>query len=302
MKRREFIAGLAGATAWPAQQPDRMRRIGVLMSYDENDPLGKFRYSAFTQPLADLGWTDGRNVRMALRRGGPGINRIQALAQELVGLQPDIIVASSTPVTAALQQETRTIPIVFANVSDPVDSGILEATPLTYGANTLAGRSGFSTFRDALEQLGWIEGRNLRLDVRLGDGDARKTSALAADLVRLAPDVIVTVWGGGLRAVQQQTKTIPIVFIGAGDPVEGGTVTNEAHPEGNFTGFANAFGSLGGKWLELLKEVAPNITRVAHPYAPTGTAFLPSIRDAALSLGVQVVAMPVSDAARPATG
>jgi hypothetical protein len=234
MKRREFIAGLAGATAWPAQQPDRMRRIGVLMSYDENDPLGKFRYSAFTQPLADLGWTDGRNVRMALRRGGPGINRIQALAQELVGLQPDIIVASSTPVTAALQQETRTIPIVFANVSDPVDSGIvgrldrptgnitglaiLEATPLTYGANTLAGRSGFSTFRDALEQLGWIEGRNLRLDVRLGDGDARKTSALAADLVRLAPDVIVTVWGGASAPCNNRRRRFPSYSSGPGTP------------------------------------------------------------------------------------
>ena len=98
-----------------------MRRIGVLMP---GDPLWKSRLSAFAQALADLGWTDGRNVRMDLRWGGD-INRIRALAQELVGLQPDIILASTTTATAALQRETRTIPIVFANVSDPVASGLV---------------------------------------------------------------------------------------------------------------------------------------------------------------------------------
>jgi putative tryptophan/tyrosine transport system substrate-binding protein len=130
MKRREFIAGL-GAAAWPAaargQQGDRIRRIGVLMPTDENDPALKTYVSAFTQALADLGWTDGRNVRMDFRWAGGDINRIRAFAQELVGLQPDIIVASSTPVTAALQQETRTIPIVFVTVSDPVVSGFVAA-------------------------------------------------------------------------------------------------------------------------------------------------------------------------------
>ena len=91
MRRRQFIAGLGSMTAWPvmarAQQRDRVRRIGVLAPYDENDPEGKIRYSAFTQALADLGWTDGRNVRMELRWGGADINRMRALAQELVGLQ-----------------------------------------------------------------------------------------------------------------------------------------------------------------------------------------------------------------------
>ena len=91
MRRREFIAGLGGAAAWPlalrAQQGDRVRRIGVLMSFDENNPQGKLRLSAFTQALANLGWTDGRNVRMDLRWWGGDINRIRALAQELVGLQ-----------------------------------------------------------------------------------------------------------------------------------------------------------------------------------------------------------------------
>jgi putative ABC transport system substrate-binding protein len=128
MRRREFIAGLTGAAAWPLlagaqQQPERMRRIGVLMGGDENDPLAKSLVSAFAQALANLGWTDGRNVRMDLRWGRADINRIRALAQELVGLQPDVIVANGNPATVTLQRETRTIPIVFAGAADPVDSG-----------------------------------------------------------------------------------------------------------------------------------------------------------------------------------
>jgi putative ABC transport system substrate-binding protein len=125
MNRREFIATLGGAAAWPlvvrAQQGDRVRRIGVLMAGDENDPEPKRRLSAFTQALADLGWANGRNVRMDLRWAGDDIiNRPRALAQELVSLQPDIILAGGTPSTVALQRETRTIPIVFAGVTDPV--------------------------------------------------------------------------------------------------------------------------------------------------------------------------------------
>ena len=89
--RRKFVVALGGAAAWPlaarAQQRERMRRIGVLMSFDENDPVVKTAASAFTQALAELGWTDGRNVRMDLRSGGGDVNRIRAIAQELVGLQ-----------------------------------------------------------------------------------------------------------------------------------------------------------------------------------------------------------------------
>ena len=128
--RREFITLLGGAAAWPlaarAQQDTGVRRVGVLMGpFDENDPEGKLRYSALTQALSDLGWTDGQNVRMDLRWYGDDLNRMRALAHELVGLQPDIIVTNGTPPTAALQQETRTIPIVFVNVSDPVATGIV---------------------------------------------------------------------------------------------------------------------------------------------------------------------------------
>src|SRR4029077_17422570 len=124
-----FIAGLGGAAAWPlavrAQQPGRMRRIGVLMPSDENDPVWKPHISAFAQALADLGWTDGRNVRMDVRWAGGDTNRIRALAQELVGLELDIILVTGTLATAALQRGTRPIPIVFANVGEPVASGIV---------------------------------------------------------------------------------------------------------------------------------------------------------------------------------
>jgi putative tryptophan/tyrosine transport system substrate-binding protein len=129
VRRRELIAGLGSVAVWPlvarAQQGDRVRRIGVLMQFDENDPEWKPRYSAFTQALADFGWTNGRNARIDVSWAGGEINRIRALAQELVGLQPDIILTHSTPPTIALQRETRTIPIVFVNVSDPVGSGLV---------------------------------------------------------------------------------------------------------------------------------------------------------------------------------
>ena len=108
LRRREFITLLGGAAAWPlaarAQQGNRVRRIGVLMPGDENDPVRKTYVSAFTEALAGLGWTDGRNVRMDLRWGGDDINRTRALAQELVGLQPEIILTSGTVATVALQR------------------------------------------------------------------------------------------------------------------------------------------------------------------------------------------------------
>src|SRR6516162_2059105 len=114
IRRREFITLLGGAAAWPlaapAQQDTRARRIGVLMGSDENDPEAKTEVSVFIQALAALGWTDSRNVRMDLRWGGGDTNRLRALAQELVGLQPDIILPNRTAATVAVQRETRTIP------------------------------------------------------------------------------------------------------------------------------------------------------------------------------------------------
>jgi putative tryptophan/tyrosine transport system substrate-binding protein len=155
MNRRGFIAGLGGAAAWPvvarAQQGERVRRIGVLMPGVENDPVMKPRISAFTQALADLGWTDGRNMRIDLRWDGGDINRIRALAQELVGLRPDILLANSTPGTVALQRETRTIPIVFPGVTDPVASGIVPRVNQPGGNIT-----GFALFEPTLGGK-WLE-------------------------------------------------------------------------------------------------------------------------------------------------
>jgi ABC-type uncharacterized transport system substrate-binding protein len=129
MRRREFIAGLGGVVAWPlaarAQQGDRIRRIGVLMDRDENDPEAKAVLSGFTKGLAELGWSDGRNLRTDARWAADSVDRMRMFAKELVSLQPDVILATSTPVTAALQRETRTIPIVFATTSDPVGSGFV---------------------------------------------------------------------------------------------------------------------------------------------------------------------------------
>jgi putative ABC transport system substrate-binding protein len=129
VRRREFIAGLCGAALWPvaarAQQTDRMRRVGVLMGWDENDPVAKVWLSSFTQGLSKLGWTDGRNMLMDVRWEGDSAGRMQMLAKELVHLQPDVILANTTPVTAVLQRETQTIPIVFVTVSDPIGSGFV---------------------------------------------------------------------------------------------------------------------------------------------------------------------------------
>jgi putative ABC transport system substrate-binding protein len=160
MRRRDFIAGLGGAAAWPlaarAQQADRVRRIVVLQPGDENDPVSKTQVSAFTQAFAGLGWTDGRNVRMDLRWAGDDRNRIRALAHELVGLKPDIILANSTAVTAALQRETRTIPIVFVNAGDPVASGIVPGLNQPGGNITGFGRSEASMGGKWLELLSEI--------------------------------------------------------------------------------------------------------------------------------------------------
>src|SRR5271157_5219186 len=129
VKRRELIACLGGAAMWPlaagAQQGERVRRIGVLLSVAESDPEGKVQLSGFTLGLAELGWIDGRNLRMEVRWGGGDVDQIRTFAKELVALQPDLIVAQGTPVTAALQRETRTIPIVFVVVTDPVGDGFV---------------------------------------------------------------------------------------------------------------------------------------------------------------------------------
>jgi putative ABC transport system substrate-binding protein len=129
VRRRELITLLGGAAAWPfaarAQQPPQLRRVGILISGAEADPEMQARVAAIRQRLASLGWSEGRNLRIDLRFGEADPGRYPSLARALVALQPDAIIAYSTPIAAALQQETATIPIVFVNVSDPIGSGLV---------------------------------------------------------------------------------------------------------------------------------------------------------------------------------
>jgi putative ABC transport system substrate-binding protein len=206
MRRRDLIAMVGGAAVvWPlaarAQQPDRKPRIDVLMGYAEKDLDAKAQLSAFTHRLHELGWTEGRNVRMDFRWASGNVDQVRMFARELVDLQPDVILAQTTPVTAALQQETRTIPIIFVVVVDPVGSGF---------------------------------------------------------------------------------------------------VASLTNPGGNLTGFLNLEASLSSKWLELLKEVAPGVTRAALLFNPEtaprgGTYHLPVAEAAAESLAIKPIAAPVHD-------
>jgi putative tryptophan/tyrosine transport system substrate-binding protein len=130
LRRRQFITLLGGAVAtWPlaarAEQADRMRLIGVLMAYAESDPEGQAWVAAFRERLQKLGWAEGHNIRIATRWATPDVEAMQRFAKELVALQPDLILSQSTPTTAALLQHTRTIPIIFANIADPVGSGFV---------------------------------------------------------------------------------------------------------------------------------------------------------------------------------
>jgi putative tryptophan/tyrosine transport system substrate-binding protein len=129
MRRREFITLIGGVAAWPlaarAQQAERMRLIGVLMAYAESDPEGQAWVAAFREALQKLGWAEDRNIRIDTRWATPDVEAMQRLAKELVALQPDLILSQSTPTTAALLQHTRTIPIIFANIADPVGSGFV---------------------------------------------------------------------------------------------------------------------------------------------------------------------------------
>jgi len=194
MRRREFITLVGGAAlTWPvaarAQQPELMRRIGVLMSFPKDNPEGRARIAAFLQELQQLGWIDGRNVKIEYRFDTGDLRKA---ATELLTLSPEVILASATPATAALQQATRTVPIVFAQVADPISAGF---------------------------------------------------------------------------------------------------VASLAKPGGNITGFTNFDYTMAAKWLELLKEIAPNVTRVGVIRDPTVTVSigqLAAINSVAPSFGVEV--------------
>jgi putative tryptophan/tyrosine transport system substrate-binding protein len=155
MKRRNFITLLGGAAAWPVaargQQPERMRRIGVLVAYAESDPEAQARIAAFRQGLRELGWTEGRNLRMELGWGTGDPDRARTLATELISLAPDVIVAHGTPALTALYRATRTIPVVFVSVIDPVGAGYVQSLAQPGGNIT-----GFSTFEPEIGGK-WLE-------------------------------------------------------------------------------------------------------------------------------------------------
>ncbi len=156
MRRRNFIAGLFSTTAaWPlaahAQQGERVRRIDVLMAYAEDNPDGKPRIAAFTQGLQELGWTDGRNIRIEYRWSAGDAERTRRYAAELVALAPDVVLAGNTSTVGPLQQATNTVPIVFAGVVDPVAAGFVDSLARP-GGNT----TGFTQFEYGMSGK-WLE-------------------------------------------------------------------------------------------------------------------------------------------------
>ena len=205
MKRREFIAALGGAVAWPlsarAQQPERLRHIGMLNGLGQDDPEAQARIAVFEQTL---------------------------------------------------------------------------------------------------QQLGWVVGRNLKIEVRqIGGNDVDRLRSDAAEMVALAPDVILTIGSVAVAPLQQATRTIPIVFVNAPDPVGAGFVQNMAHPGGNITGFSSFEYSMSGKWAELLKQIAPNVTRALvfrDPTSAAGIGQFAAVRSVAQSLGVELTPVNVRDA------
>jgi putative tryptophan/tyrosine transport system substrate-binding protein len=155
MRRREFIAGLGGAATWPlaarAQQGDRLRRIGVLMNLTESDPEGRLRIVAFQQGLKKLGWTEGRNIQIEYRWTAGVPERARTYAAELAALKPEVIFAAPASMVAVMQPETRTVPIVFAQVGDPVGSGFVTSLARPGGNIT-----GFAVFDFTIGEK-WLE-------------------------------------------------------------------------------------------------------------------------------------------------
>jgi putative ABC transport system substrate-binding protein len=158
-----------------------------------------------------------------------------------------------------------------------------------------------TAFQQGLEKLGWTVGRNLRIDYRWTGGNVERGRTMAAELIAMTPDVLLAGNTPTLAALQQATRTIPIVFVLVSDPVGPGFVANLAHPGGNVTGFVTVEPSLGGRWLQLLKQVAPGVGRVAFMFnpeaAPYAGLFTRPAEAAAQSLGVHLISSPVHNAA-----
>jgi ABC-type uncharacterized transport system substrate-binding protein len=167
-------------------------------------------------------------------------------------------------------------------------------------ADNPAAQSSIDAFTSRLRELGWTAGRNLHIDYRWAAGDVSRIQADAVELVHLHPDVIFVGGSTGLRAVQQATRTIPIVFVNVADPVGQGLITSLARPGGNATGFTNFEFALGGKWLQTLKDMTPRATQVGlvfNPDNPNASFFLRSVETVAPSFGVETLVTPVRNKA-----
>jgi putative tryptophan/tyrosine transport system substrate-binding protein len=194
---------------------------------------------------------------------------------------------------------TATWPLV-ARAQQPVRMrriGVL----VTLAENDVQAQVRVRAFEEHLAQLGWTNGRNIRIDYRWAD-DLDRVQGFAKELVHLAPDAIVCQGTPSVRALREETATIPIVFVQVTDPVSAGFVTSLAHPGGNVTGFAMYEPNMGTKWLGILKEIAPAIKRVAIIFNPDtapgrGSFFIDTIEAGAPKFGVQSVATPIHDAA-----
>jgi putative tryptophan/tyrosine transport system substrate-binding protein len=190
--------------------------------------------------------------------------------------------AAAWPLEARAQEPRRVGVLMNGVAADPVLQSYLRA------------------FTEQLSKLGWIEGKNLHLDYRWSAGDAALTRAYAAEMISLAPSVILSMGTSNLTALQRLSPAAPIVFIQVADPVAQGFVTNIAHPGANVTGFTDYEVTFGGRWLDLLKEMVPAITRVAVMFNPDTDPqvkfWMSSIESAGASLGVRVAAELLHDA------
>ena len=200
MKRRDFITLLGGATVWPlaahAQQRERMRRIGVLVSAVEGDPIGLEYVTAFAQGLAELGWTVGRNVRIEYRWGAGDLDRFRRYAAELVALSPDVVLASAGSIVGALQHASRTVPIVFVTTIDPVGGCWVESLPRP-GTNA----TGFASFEFSMSGK-WLE--------------LLKEIAPSVKRVAVIRDPSVPAGSGGLAAIQTVAPSLGVELTPVG--------------------------------------------------------------------------------------
>jgi len=191
--------------------------------------------------------------------------------------------AVAWPLSARAQQpeQLRLIGVLMNRAADDAD-----------------GRARLAAFQQAMKDLGWSDGRNIRIDTRWGENDVNRTAKYAAELVALAPDIVLATGTVSVAALQHVTRTLPVVFAGVADPVGAGLVDTLARPGGNVTGFMNFEYSLSGKWLELLKQIAPRVTRAAvlrNPAIPAGIGQFSAIQAVAPSVGVEVNPIGVQD-------